>query len=330
MISKRVLLILTAIILCISIMGVCASDFHQDINEIKQILDETDTSDLTGCCSVVLQLDGTDSIISFRRDANLSADIHIEQVNWSGVQAIKQYKIDGGYFCQVIVTEDGWVIGYGGIDDGIDNEKIENITAGMINNENKIDEKDLEQIEEIKAAYELGHVVIKSPDGHYGVATATNHFTGKLKPGDYISMPNRYKYSRSGEIPMNTTDKINETIKLATSDVFGLERRDITTFDFHHVDDLTFSGNVVDIYLSNDDGSMFGMETGDKYDDVFFNNKTFKGDEIPIAPKYESIGSVVIHEDLPVIVYWTVYAVVITLICLLSYGVYQLVRKIRH
>lgn len=330
MIFKRLLLILSAVILCITVMSVCASDFQNDINEIKQILDETDQSDLTGCCSVVLQQDGNDSIISFRRDANLSADIHIEKVNWSGVQAIKQYKIDGGYFCQVIVTEDGWVIGYGGIDDGIDNEIIENITAGMINNENQIYKDDLEQIEEIKAAYELGHVVIKSPDGHYGVATATNHFTGKLKPGDYISMPNRYKYSRSGEIPLNTTDKISTMTELAASDVFGLERRDITTYDFHHVDNLTFSGNIIDIYLSNDDGSLFGMSTGDKYDDVFFNNTTFSGEDIPISPKYESVGSVVMHEEPPLLVHITLYAAIISLVAIISYAAYLIVKKIRH
>lgn len=330
MISKRVLLILSAIILCISIMGVFASDFHQDINEVKQILDETDQSDLTGCCSVVLQLEGNDSIISFRRDANLSADIHVEKVNWSGVQALKQYKVDGGYFCQVIVTEDGWVIGYGGIDDGIDNEIIENITAGMINNESKIYTDDLERIQEIKASYEIGHVVIKAPDGHYGVATATNHFTGKLKPGEYISMPNRYKYSRSGEIPMNTTDKIGVMTGLAASDMFGLERRDITTYDFHHVEDLTFNGNVIDMYLSNDDGSLYDMGTGDKYDDVYLDNTTFKGKDIPIAPEYESMGSVVIHEGIPQIVYLTIYAAIILLVGVLSYGVYRLVRKIRH
>lgn len=311
-------------------MSVFASDFHQDMNEVKQILDETDNSDLTGCCSVVLQLEGNDSIISFRRDANLSADIHIEQVNWSGVQAIKQYKVDGGYFCQVIVTEDGWVIGYGGIDDGIDNEIIENITAGMINDENKIYKDDLERIQEIKAVYEIGHVVIKSPDGHYGVATATNHFTGKLKPGEYISMPNRYKYSRSGEIPMNTTDKISTMTGLAASDMFGLERRDITTYDFHHVEGLTFSGNIIDIYLSNDDGSLFDMGTGDKYDDVYFNNTTFKGKDIPISPEYESMGSVVIQDGVPQIVYLTFYAAIILLVGILSYGVYCLVRKIRH
>ncbi|WP_407412649.1 hypothetical protein [Methanobrevibacter sp.] len=311
-------------------MSVCASDFHHDTFDIKQILDETDDSDLTGCCSVVLQLDGNNSIFSFRRDANLSADIHIEAIDWHGVQAIKQWKVDGGYFCQVIITEDGWVIGYGGIDDGIDNEIIENITAGMINNESKISEADLEKIQEIKAIYELGHVVIKAPDGHYGVATATNHFTGKLKPGEYISMPNRYKYSRSGEIPLNTTDKISVMTELAASDMFGLTRRDITTYYFHHDEGFTTNQNVVDVYLSNDDGSLFNMNTGNMYDDVYFQDKVFKGEDIPISPEYESMGSIVIHDGIPSIVHYTIIGSVIALIGVLSYGVYYLVRKIRH
>ena len=330
MISKRVILILSAIILCFSIISVCASDFNNDIQDVMHILHETDESELTGCCSVVLQQDGNDSIISFRRDANLSADIHIEQIDWHGVQAIKQYKIDGGYFCQVIITEDGWVIGYGVIDDGIDNEIIENITAGMINNESKISESDLEQIQEIKATYELGHVVIKAPDGHYGVATATNHFTGKLEPGDYISMPNRYKYSRSGEIPLNTSDKISVMTEMAASDIFGLTRRDITTFDFHQEDGLTFKGNVVDIYLSNDDGSLYNMDTGNMYDDVYLNGTVFKGENIPIAPDYENVTSIVIQEGIPQIVTLTAIGITIVFIGFLSYGIYLLVRKIRH
>ena len=312
----------------VSILSVCASDYTQDINDIKFILDNTDKSDLTGCCSVVLQLDGNNSIFSFRRDAEQSADIYIEQLNWHGHNATKQYKTSGGYFCQAIVTQEGWVIGYGGIDDGIDNRRIENITAGMINDNYTISNESLAKIQQIKADYQLGHVLIKAPNGNYGFATYTNHKVGKLEPGDYVSMPNRYQYSRSGEIPLNSTDKIAKVVDLATSDMFGLTRRDITTFYYHQVDNDTFKGNVTDLYLSNDDGSRFGMSTGGLVDDVYFNNSVIKGSDIPIAPKYMNIGTIEYPEqsqfDFFTLVLYTI--IFIIFVGILFFAVLQLVR----
>lgn len=329
---KRLFLFISVILMFVSILGVCAHDYSQDINEVKYILDNTDESELTGCCSVVLQLDGNNSILSFRRDANLSADIFIDEIDWHGHKAIKQYKTNGGYFCQVIITEDGWVIGYGGIDDGPDNEKIEEISSTMVNENNTINEKTLSQIEKIKADYGLGHIVIKAPNGNYGFATATNHKVGKLSPGDYVSMPNRYQYSRAGDIPLNTTDKISVMTELAISDMFGLTRRDVTTFYFHNVTNSTFDGNVVDIYLSNDDGSMFGMSTGSLNDDVYLHNQTFKGSDIPIAPKYEKIGVVEFdHPSEEGFNFVTLISIIGFVICvgILGFAVLQLVRYFR-
>ena len=34
----------------------------------------------------------------------------------------------------MIVTSDGWVLTYGGKDDGVDNQKIENISREMVKN----------------------------------------------------------------------------------------------------------------------------------------------------------------------------------------------------
>lgn len=331
---KRFFLIISVILILASVIAVSATDYHHDINEVKYILDNTDESELTGCCSVVLQLDGNNSILSFRRDAETPADIFIEEIDWHGHKAIKQYKTNAGYFCQVIITEDGWVISYGGIDDGDDNKKIEEISSTMVNDNNTIDKDKLMQVQSIKAAYGLGHIVVKAPDGNYGFATATNHKIGKLSPGQYISMPNRYQYSRSGEIPLNTTDKISAMAELAISDMFGLTRRDVTTFYFHNVTNDTYDGNVVDLYLSNDDGSLFGMSTGGLNDDVSFHNKTFKGSEIPIAPDYQEIGSVEfenISGDEGGFNFSTIIFIVGFVICvgILAFAVLQLVRYFR-
>ena len=282
---KKKIFVLGIFIIFISICGIYAMNNPHNNDALPLLLNETDES---GCCSVVLQLEGNDTIMSYRRDANLTADIHIEQVDWHGHPAIKQYKTDHGYFNHIIVTNDGWVIGLGGVDDGEDNQRCENITAEMISNDSSISESHLKEIQKIKKQYKKGHVIIKAPNGNYGFATDEKFKIDKLKPGEYISLPNKYEYSRSGKIPLNTTDKVKSMVELAQSDLFGLNRRDVFVYDFH----TNKTGNTTDIYLSNDDGSLAQAETKDCYDDVFFNNTKYEGSKLPLGPKYEKIGTV--------------------------------------
>ena len=282
---KNKIFVLSIFIIFISICGIYAMQSHQNTDAIPVISNETDEF---GCCSVVLQLDGNHTIMSYRRDANQSADIHIEEVNWHGHPAIKQYKTDNGYFNHVIVTQEGWVIGLGGVDDGEDNQKCENIATEMITDDYSISKYALEKIQKIKQAYKKGHIIIKAPNGNYGFATDEKLKIGTLKPGEYISLPNKYEYSRAGNFTSNSSDNIKSMIELAQSDVFGLNRRDIFTYDFYTNENGT---NITDIYLSNDDGHLVDMNNTDCYDDVFFNNTHYKGSELPLGPNYEKIGT---------------------------------------
>jgi len=293
---KRVLLIFGIFLVFLFTIGVYSANDHPTYEDIVELLQNTNSTDLTGCCSVVCQLDGNNSLMSFRRDAKYSADIKIEQIDWHGKQAIKQYKTDKGYFCQVIITSDGWTVGYGGLDDGFDNEYVENITADMIL-KNDISEDGLKEIQRIKTAHKRGHAIIKAPNGHYGAVINNTHFTGDLKEGDYLSVPNNYSYFRSGHIPLNTSDKIKSMQNLEISDGYGTERRDITTYFFHHVDNETFKGNIIDIFMSNDDGSFYGTETGNFHDDIHFNGTVIKGSSLPIAPSYSKLGTVAYDEE---------------------------------
>lgn len=299
---------------------------QQNTDAMSIMLDESDDS---GCCSVILQLDGNDSIMSYRRDANLTADVYIEQVDWHGHPAIKQYKTEHGYFNHVIVTNDGWMIGLGGIDDGEDNERCENIAAEMITDDFSISETALREIQEIKKPYKRGHILIKAPNGNYGFATDTDLKTGKLKPGDYVSMPNKYKYSRAGVVPLNTTDKVKMMVELAQSDLFGINRRDVFVYDFNSTENL----NTTDIYLSNDDGSFADMATADCYDNVFFNNTEYQGSKLPIGPDYEKIGSVTFgtqktaSDNLPVLLILISF---VLFVGILFFIVLKIVRFIRR
>lgn len=332
MISKRSIFILGIFLILVSVLSVCASDTQQNTYEIQRILDETNASDLMGCCSVALQLEGNNSMFSFRRDANFSADIYIEEIDWHGIPAIKQYKTDGDYFCQVIITSNGWTIGYGGIDDGPDNQKIEEITSKMITEDNSISEDGLIQVQQIKEPYKIGHLLIKAPNGNYGVAFSDNHFKGKLKPGEYLVIPNRQTYMNSGNLSLNTSDKVTAMIQLAQSDAFGLTRRDITTYNFHTFENKSSKVNVTEAYLSNDDGSQWGMNTAGLVDNVYFNKTLFKADDIPIAPKYQKMGNMTLHESLNNVSKTTLLIVlvgVVLLVAILFFIVYKTVKFIK-
>lgn len=331
---KKIVLLLSIIVFFSSIIAVSATFTQSNVHDIQSILQNNDETDMTGCCSIVLQQDGNNSIFSFRRDAGNAADIYIEKIDWHGKEAIKQYKTSAGYFCQVIITNDGWVIGYGGIDDGEDNKKIENITAGMITNNNTIPESGLEQVQQIKAAYGLGHLLIKAPNGNYGVATANSHYTGKLSPNQYISVPNKDGFIRTGDVQPNATDKIKTMNTLEISDGFGLTRRDITTFNFHAND----TNNVTDVYIANDDGSYWGMSTAGLVDTVNFTGKIIKPDEIPIAPSYKYIGNITFEGqdnadtngggsfDILGILVWIIIAVIVGVVAFFSYHTIKVLR----
>lgn len=323
---KKKIFVLSIFIFFISICGAYSSYYHQNDVSIHPISNETDSF---GCCSIVLQMEGNDTLMSYRRDSNVTADVFIEKVNWHGIPAIKQYKTDYGYFNHVIVTNDGWVIGLGGVDDGVDNQICENITAQMISKDYSISQQALKKIQDIKKPYGRGHVVIKAPNGNYGFATVDKLKTGKLVPGQYISIPNDYSLSRGGNLSINTVDdKIKAMQELSQSDLYGLDRREIITYDFH----VGKNNNTTDIYVSNEDGSLLGTNYTDCIDDICFNKTTIKGSDIPIAPNYLKLGSVVFeHENTTVnnLIVLMFLVGFVVFVGILFFAVLKLIRFIR-
>ena len=122
------------------------------------------------------------------------------------------------------------------------------------------------------------------------MAMADKHFKGHLDKGDYLSIPNRYKYARFGTLD-DTTHPVDSAIKLATSDVFGLNRRDIMTYHYKPINNDTYSGAKIDLYVSNDDGSVQNLNNGNLLDNFYFNGKFHNKSEIPTAPEKMYVGS---------------------------------------
>lgn len=280
---NKKILILIMFIGVVSLFGAYSSSNHDDLGFISPNDNETDF----GCCSIVLQEDGNNTLMSHRRDSNLDADIHIENIDWHGHKAIKQYKTSDGYFCHVIITSDGWVIGQGGIDDGPDNELVENISAEMITPDGSIDTDKLEKIQDIKKPFGRGHFVIKAPNGNYGFATVDKVKTGKLEPGQYISLPNNYSLSRTGNVTLDNGDKIEVMNNLSRTDLYGEGRREIVVYDFKVGD----NENTTDIYVSNEDGAYVGVDNTRFIDNIYVNDALTNGSDIPIAPAYKQIGT---------------------------------------
>ena len=315
------------IFLCaISVFGAYSAFIHEDA-----VLNSSNTneSDMIGCCSIVWQLDENETVMSYRRDCDLDADIHIENIDWHGHNVIKQYKTDNNYYCHVIITSDGWVIGLGGTDDGIDNQIAENMTAEMINDNYTISESELKKIQQIKAPYGKGHVVIKAPNGNYGFATVDKIKTGTLAPGEYISIPNDYQYSRRDNITIDVADDIKEMNNLSRSDLYGLDRREIITYDIQ----LGKNNNTTDIYASNEDGGLVGVDNSIYIDDIYVNETLIKGEDIPLAPDYIKIGSVTFENGIGssftklfTLIILVAFAVFVGL---LSFVVYRFVRFIK-
>ncbi len=286
---NKKILILIMFIGVVSLFGAYSASNLDDIGFLAPNANESDF----GCCSIVLQEDGSNTLMSHRRDSNLDADIHIENVDWHGHKAIKQYKTSNGYFCHVIITSDGWVIGQGGIDDGPDNELVENISAEMITPDGSISTAELEKIQSIKKPFGRGHFIIKAPNGNYGFATVDKVKTGKLEPGQYISLPNNYSLSRSGNVTLGSGDKIEVMNNLSRTDLYGEGRREIVVYDFS-VDD---NQNKTDIYVSNEDGAYVGVNNTVFIDNIYVNDNLTSGSDIPIAPAYKQIGSFTFGED---------------------------------
>ena len=75
---------------------------------------------------------------------------------------------------------------------------------------------------------------------------------------------------------------------LSQSDLYGLDRREIVTYDYQ----VTDEGNVTEIYVSNEDGSLVGANYTGCIDNICFNNPVITGNSIPIAPDYKHIGNI--------------------------------------
>lgn len=238
-----------------------------------------------GCCSFYLHINSTESIAGFRRDSTYAANIFIKTSKWKNRTIIKQYKTAHSYFFHLITSSDGWMMGTGGADNPNINKKIEKISKTIVTL-GKIKKSLLKKIQRYEKILGIGHYAIKDPKGNYAIVWKNSIKTGKLKDGEFISVPNRASSFRYGKFKKFNKDSLKAAIKIGATDRFGVNRRDCTLF---YLKFSELKGNF-SVYGSNDDGKFSGRHTSRLKDNIYFKSKYYSKNSLPKIPKFKLLG----------------------------------------
>ena len=183
-----------------------------------------------------------------------------KNMSFSGLYFIHEYKTEGGYFTHVIITESGWIVCIGGRDDPVTNKLLEKLASDIISR-GSIQKQDINNANAIVKDNQWGHFLIKSPDNNVAVtsydgrilnspANMTDMF--KLNDGDYVKLANNPSYFVIGKFNSSSNDPVNAAITIVGKDTFGLDRRDVTSYEF--VNNTTTS--KVSVWASFDGGAL--------------------------------------------------------------------------
>lgn len=243
----------------------------------------------TGCCSLFVQVNGTESVNGFRRDATNALTINIIKTKWNGRNAIKQYKTNS-YFFHSITTADGWMIGNGGMDNPNINKAIEKL-AGSIVQSGEIKKSVLKKIQSYEKRLGLGHFSIKAPNGKYAAVWASTIKTGKLKTGEYISVPNAKSSFRHGTWDSFGGDVESAALKIAATDKFGLNRRDITLFHWKATTKEGKTTSNLKVFASNDNGQLVKRSTAHLKDNIKYKGVLISKNKLPLTPEMLKLGT---------------------------------------
>ena len=241
-----------------------------------------------GCCSLYVQISNSESVAGFRRDATNALNIHIVKYKLNGRTAVKQYKT-GSYFFHSITTSDGWMIGTGGIDNPSINKAIEKLAGKMVKS-GKITKASLRKIQGYERILGLGHFSIKAPNGKYGLVWGSGIIKGKLKAGEYLSVPNGKSSFRHSTWAKFSKDPVEAAIRIAGTDPYGVNRRDITAFHWKATTAEGKTTSKVKVYAANDNGQLLGRSTGYLKDDIYFESKFISKNKLPAAPSSKYLG----------------------------------------
>lgn len=241
-----------------------------------------------GCSSLYVQVNSTESVAGFRRDATNARTIHMVKYKLNGIPAMKQYK-KNSYFFHMITAANGWMAGTGGIDNPNINHAIEKLVGKMFK-EGKIKKSYLNKIRGYERQLGIGHFSIKAPNGKYALVWGSGIKTGKLKAGQYIDVPNAKSMFRHGSWSKFSKDPAKAAIKIAATDKFGVNRRDVTAFHWKSTTTEGKTTAILKAYAANDNGKFAGRSTGHLKDDIYFKGTFFSKNNLPKTPSKMLLG----------------------------------------
>ena len=242
-----------------------------------------------GCSSLYVQVSNTEAVIGFRRDATNAKNLHIVKYELNGIPAVKQYKTNS-YFFHAICAANGWMAGTGGWDNPTINHKIEKL-AGKMFKSGKINKSYLRIIQGYERQLRIGHFSIKAPNGRYAIVWGSGIKTGKLKPGEYIDVPNARSMFRHGNYTQYNKNPAKAAIKIAATDRFGVNRRDATAFHWKATTEKGKTKAVVKVRAANDNGRLAGRSTGHLKDNIYFKGKFISKNSLPKTPSSKLLGN---------------------------------------
>ena len=256
--------------------------------KVKSILAIKETAEM-GCSSLYLQVSRTEAVAGFRRDATNAKTLHIVKYKLNGKWAVKQYKTNS-YFFHSLTTADGWMAGTGGWDNPTINHAIEKL-AGKMAKSGKIKKSYLKKIQGYERQLKIGHFSIKAPNGKYAIVWGSGIKMGKLKPGEYIDVPNSRSMFRHGTWAKYNKNPAKAAIKVAATDSFGVNRRDATAFHWKATTKDGKTTSTLKVYAANDNGKLAGRSTGHLKDNIYFKGKFISKNKLPSTPSLKFLGT---------------------------------------
>lgn len=241
-----------------------------------------------GCSSLYVQVSNTEAVAGFRRDATNAKNLHIVKYKLNGIPAVKQYK-KNSYFFHSITAANGWMAGTGGWDNPTINHAIEKL-AGKMFKSGKIKKSYLKKIQKYERRLTIGHFSIKAPNGKYAIVWGSGIKMGKLKPGQFIDIPNARSMFRHGTYAHYDKNPAKAAIKIAASDSFGVNRRDATAFHWKATTKEGKTTATIKVYAANDNGRMVGKSTGHLKDNIYFKGKFISKNSLPKTPSSKYLG----------------------------------------
>ena len=277
------------IVLFLSITAVSAGDFNQT-DSVDYNMDTTDSLEVlndteSGCCSFIIQEENNETVYGFRQDSPLNGyGVRIKNETWHDMDIIREdIDTEGSYFTHCIITENGWIMSQGGSQYDEYSLAIEAQAFNIINSTN-ISMESLTPIQDVLKELEYGHVLIKSPDGQYGVVFYDEVHTGILLPGEFLVVPNMSFLFRGGNYTAYDSDPLEAILKICYYDNSGWSKRNLYTYHIkpHEFENSMYWG--VDTFASNDNGHGAGLNISNIVTYFYYNDEFFDKSIIPELP----------------------------------------------